>query len=474
MKMLRIRLTSLGIRWRLTILISAALLVVLAAMFAALRITVTEILESDLDTDVSERMGQISAQLAIAGSSDPLQLAELVQQSSFPVAVYDTDGNVVAASPKANTRLYAPSSEELERLLGGDTITMTVELGGEDYRLRSGRLVVGEQVVGVLQVGRGAETIQRVTRALTWITLGGGIGALAIVFAIAYVLSRSALRPIEEMTELAAEMEASDLTRRIRASGKPSEVQRLADTFDLMLERLENAFDQQKNFVLDVSHELRTPLTALRGNLDVQLMDSTLDGEVREQLERMSSEVERLIRLTSNLLYLAHAEAGREVASMPVDLDSLCLDVLHEMKSVRSGVALRLDHSDAVTVQDDPDLLKQLLLNLVDNGLKHTPPDGVVKVSLYKEGPTVQVVVEDTGSGIPADQIEHIFERFYRGPNGRSRPGGSGIGLAISRWIAQVHGGDITVETELGRGTTFTVCLATKGQRDATGPATPS
>ena len=474
MKTLKSQLTSLGIRWRLTALIAVALLVVLAAMFAALRITVTEILESDLDTDVSERMGQISAQLAIAGSSDPGQLTELAQQSSFPVAVYDLDGNVVAASPTANTRLHAPSNEELARLLGGDTVTTTVELGGVDYRLRSGRLVVGEQVVGVLQVGRSAETIQRVTRALTWITVGGGIGAVVIVLVVAYVISRSALRPIEEMTALAAEMEASDLTKRIRATGKPSEVQHLADTFDLMLERLENAFDQQKNFVLDVSHELRTPLTALRGNLDVQLMDSTLDDKVREQLERMSSEVARLIRLTSNLLYLAHAEAGREVASMPVDLDSLCLDVLHEMKGVRSGVALRLDHSDAVTVQGDPDLLKQLLLNLVDNGLKHTPPDGEVKVSLYQEGPTVQVVVEDTGSGIPTDQLKHIFERFYRGANSRNRPGGSGIGLAISRWIAQVHGGDITVETELGRGTKFTVRLATDGQRDATSPATLS
>ena len=474
MKILRSQLASLGIRWRLTVLIAAALLVVLASMFAALRITVTEILESDLDNDVSERMGQISAQLAITGSFDPQQLTELAQQSSFPVAVYDLEGNVVAASSTANTSLHAPSSEELGSLLAGDTITTTVELGGVDYRLRSVRLVVGEEVVGVLQVGRSAETVQRVTSALTWITLGGGIGAVAVVLVVAYILSRSALRPIEEMTELAAEMEASDLTRRIRATGKPSEVQRLADTFDLMLERLENAFDQQKNFVLDVSHELRTPLTALRGNLDVQLMDSTLDDEVREQMERMSSEVGRLIRLTSNLLYLAHAEAGREVASMQVDLDSLCLDVLHEMKGVGSGVALRLDHSDAVTVQGDPDLLKQLLLNLVDNGLKHTAPDGEVKVSLYQEGPTVQVVVEDTGSGIPADQLEHIFERFYRGPNGRNRSGGSGIGLAISRWIAQVHGGDITVETELGRGTKFTVRLATEGKRDATSPATLS
>ncbi len=474
MKSLKSQLTSLGIRWRLTVLIAAALLVVLAAMFAALRITVTEILESDLDTDVSERMGQISAQLAIAGPSDPQQLTALVEQSSFPVAVYDLEGNVLAASTAANTRVHAPGSEDLARLLGGDTITTTVELGGVDYRLRSGRLVAGEQVVGILQVGRSAETIQRVNNALTWITVGGGIGAVVIVIVVAYVISRSALRPIEEMTALAAEMDASDLTRRIHATGKPSEVQRLADTFDLMLERLENAFDQQKNFVMDVSHELRTPLTALRGNLDVQLMDSTLDDEVREQLERMSSEVARLIRLTSNLLYLAHAEAGREVARMPVDLDSLCLDVLHEMKGVRSGVALRLDHSDAVTVQGDPDLLKQLLLNLVDNGLKHTPPDGEVKVSLYQEGPAVKVVVEDTGSGIPADQIEHIFERFYRGPNRGNRPGGSGIGLAISRWIAQVHGGDITVETELGRGTKFTVRLATEGPRDATSPATLS
>ena len=237
------------------------------------------------------------------------------------------------------------------------------------------------------------------------------------------------------------------------------EVQRLADTFDAMLERLDAAFQQQRNFVLDVSHELRTPLTALQGNLDVLLMDDRLDGEMRTQLERMSKEVGRLIRLTSNLLYLAHADAGRELDRRPVELDTLCLEVYRQTKDLRPEVKFRLGHEDQVTVVGDRDLLKQLVLNLVDNSLKYTPANGEVTLSLYGDQSRARIVVRDTGPGIRPDQIPLIFRRFYQAEGGEKRAGGAGIGLAISDWIARAHGGKIAVESELGKGSTFTVSL---------------
>jgi signal transduction histidine kinase len=227
-----------------------------------------------------------------------------------------------------------------------------------------------------------------------------------------------------------------------------------------MLARLEGAFAQQRNFVMDVSHELRTPLTGLRGNLDVMLMDPALDPDMRAQLEKMSSEVSRLIRLTSNLLYLAHAEAGRDIARRPVELDALALEVVYQERNVRPEVTLRLAHEEQVSIEGDRDLLKQLLLNVVDNAIKYSPDGGEVVISLHRDDEQVLVTIEDSGPGIPAAQMDRIFERFYRVDGDQSRTvGGTGIGLAISKWIAQAHGGDIRVETREGQGSRFVITL---------------
>lgn len=281
---------------------------------------------------------------------------------------------------------------------------------------------------------------------------------LAII--IGFWLARGAVKPLQEVVGVAAEIEASNLDRRIGARDGPAEVQKLADTFDAMLERLGAAFQQQRNFVLDMSHEVRTPLTALRGNIDVLLMDDRLDGETRSHLERMSGEVARLVRLTSNLLYLAHADAGRELDRRPVDLDLLCLEVYRQTKDLRPEVEFRLGHEDQVTVVGDRDLLKQLILNLVDNSLKYTPAGGKVTLSLHQDGDRARIVVQDTGPGIAPEEIPLIFQRFYRAANSEQRiSGGAGIGLAISDWIAKAHGGEIVVESQVGKGSLFTVIL---------------
>ena len=327
-----------------------------------------------------------------------------------------------------------------------------------------------------MQVGESTETIGQVIDVLQIILIGEGIGAAVLSLAFGYWLARTALKPIGDVTRVAREIGASDLSGRIGARGKPVEVQRLADTFDAMLKRLSSAFQQQRDFVLDVSHELRTPLTALQGNLDVLLMDDQLDRELRTQLERMSGEVGRLIRLTSNLLYLAHADAGRDLDRRPVDLDMLCLEVYRQTKDLRPEVRFRLGHEDQVTVVGDRDLLKQLVLNLVDNGLKYTPADGEVTLSLYGDQSRARIVVSDTGPGISADQIPLIFQRFYRAEGAEKGAAGAGIGLAISEWIARAHRGEIKVESEVGKGSTFTVSLpldSAVGQPGAGEPKPP-
>jgi heavy metal sensor kinase len=451
---------SLAIRWRLTAWITVAFILTLAAILVSLRLALGQILYSDVDSDLRANLDQVNGAMVIGGAADTSRLQGLADSFPFPVVIRDAGGLALAINGSANDSQMALTEVEVVRVtVENRLLDEDEEVRGEAFRVRSGRVQIGVTPY-IVQVGRSTQSISDVTRATETILIGGGAIAALLVLIVAYLLARSALRPVEEITHLASDIGASDLTQRIAAEREPAEIQRLADTFDAMLARLESAFAQQRSFVMDVSHELRTPLTALRGNLDVMLMDKGLDPDTRAQLESMSSEVARLIRLTSNLLYLAHAEAGREIARRPVELDALCLEVVYQARALRDDVSVRLDNEVQVTVNGDRDLLKQLVLNLVDNAIKYSPPNTDVTVSLYATGDEVQIVVGDRGPGIPPEQLEQIFERFYRVSGAQSRTvGGAGIGLAISRWIAQAHGGDIRVESDVGAGSRFIVVL---------------
>lgn len=448
----------LALRWRLTIWIALAFSFAVGAVFLVVWLAVSQILENDITDGLNSDYESVLGRVIL---SEPPEYDALVQSFPFPVVIYDPQGGVVAANDAADIgAMQVTESDVLLVTVERSAAEGTAEVRGESFRLRAGGLRTDTEVLGIVQVGRSTETVEEVRAAIVLILLVGGLGSLLAVSVVGYWLARSALLPVDWIARTAGEIEASDLTRRIGAKKEPAEIQRLADTFDGMLARLESAFAQQRNFVMDVSHELRTPLTGLRGNLDVMLMDPDLDDEARAQLETMSAEVSRLVRLTSNLLYLAHAEAGREIAKMPVDMNDLCLEVIHQEQNVRAGVTIRLTHDEQIGVAGDRDLLKQLLLNIVDNAVRFSPDGGQVSVALARRDGCAEIRIADQGPGIPPDQLESVFERFYQGSQtGARSSGGAGIGLAISRWIARAHGGDITAENLDGAGGMFVVNL---------------
>ena len=449
---------SIALRWRLTIWIGLAFAISVVSVFGAVWFGVTRILENRVAQDLNQSYQQVYGRAFLVGED---RLTEVPGVYPYPVVIYDTSGRLIAANDAADVSVMQLSEREAALItIERDTIEESADFRGEEHRWRAQSLRAGGTVLGIVQVGRSTQAIEDVRDRMFIILVGGGAIALAFVAVVGYWLARSALRPVEQIAHVAEDIEASDLTRRIGARGQPAEVQRLADTFDGMLARLEAAFAQQRNFVMDVSHELRTPLTGLRGNLDVMLMDPSLEPDARAQLEKMSAEVSRLVRLTSNLLYLAHAEAGREIVLHPLELDELCLEVAHQESNVRHDVKLRLEHEERVVVTGDRDLLKQLLLNIVDNAIKFSPAGGEVIVSLMTADQVVKIAVEDQGPGVPASDRERIFERLYRGDQDGSRTvGGAGIGLAISRWIARAHGGDIHVDSGRKGGSRFTITL---------------
>jgi signal transduction histidine kinase len=457
----------MSLRWRLAAGIVLAFSLTLAVIFITVQFALQRILTGDLDDELAGDARRVLAQVAIAGDvGDPRLVNEIQANASsreghtpFITVIRNPDGTAVRGTEGVQVQNLALTGSELERVLGGEELKWTVDLPGDkEYRVRTQALTLGGETAGVVQVARVTESVTDPLNILLGILIAEGLIATALAVIAGIWLSRGAVKPLQKVVDVAAEIQASDLQRRIGARGEPPEVQKLADTFDAMLERLDHAFQEQRNFVMDVSHELRTPLTVLKGNIDVMLMDKGLDTESRELYERMSGEVARLIRLTSNLLYMASADAGREPERKPVELDVVCLEVLRQSRDLRHDVKVALGNEDQVTVLGDRDQLKQMVLNLVENAIKYTPAGGEVTISLQRNETHAEMRVKDTGPGIPSDVVPHIFQRFYRG-NQRGLMGGTGLGLAIADRIARAHGGEIRVESEVGKGSVFAVWL---------------
>jgi signal transduction histidine kinase len=265
--------------------------------------------------------------------------------------------------------------------------------------------------------------------------------------------------------------EAQDFSRRVAYVGPGDEVGRLASTFNEMLGRLQAAYariqsalEAQRRFVADASHELRTPLTTIRGNVELlALEDQSESSDRREALEDIASEAERMSRLITDLLALARADAGLHIQRGAVELRPLVEEVRRQMRRSPEGIRLELGDLPDVRVYGSADHLKQLLLILLDNARKYSPPHGVVRLWGEQSHGRLQLSVADSGPGIPREEQERIFGRFYRLDPSRHGEG-AGLGLAIARWIAAEHDGTLTVESSSGDGSTFIVFLPLAGE----------
>jgi two-component system OmpR family sensor kinase len=345
-----------------------------------------------------------------------------------------------------------------------DRTFSTTDIGSTHLRVLSVPVVLlpEEQVIGYLQLASSLDSVDQARRMLIVVLFSVGILAITIAGAVGYLTARSALRPLDHVTEAALQItRADDLSRRITLSGPPTgEVGRLTLTFNETLERLEALFETQRRFLADVSHELRTPLTAIRGNIDLIRRMGEADPM---SWDAITSEVDRMTRLVRDLLFLAQAETGKlPLAQEVVELDTLMLEVFQQAKILaRDQVEVCLGQEDQARVLGDRDRLKQVFLNLVANALDHTPSGGRVTLNLTCVQEWARLVVSDTGPGIPKEDIPHIFERFRRLDRSRrlAGNGGAGLGLSIADWITRIHGGRIEVESEVGGGTDFSVWL---------------
>lgn len=277
-------------------------------------------------------------------------------------------------------------------------------------------------------------------------------------------MSRSALAPVDEMTKAARSIGANDLSRRLSVPNSRDELARLAGTLNEMLERLECAFQRVTRFTADASHELRSPVTVMRTSAELALRKTRSEDEYREALTQILHEAEKVSQLIEQLLTLARADSGSSALPMnSTDLGEMLHNACSHAGHLASTKGVTLSErlpERSIQVHGDPASLERLFLILLDNAVKYTPAGGRIDVQLSTDNGSAVAEVRDSGIGIQPEDIPHIFDRFYRADRVRSREsGGAGLGLAIGRWIAEAHGGEIRIQSEFSKGSTFQVRL---------------
>ena len=400
---------------------------------------------------------------AVAADRAP-ETAEAIADSEFRdqfVQVVDAGGAPAYLSRGLKGQTLPLSAAAREGARRGRPTLETVQVGRRHLRLVTLPVLRDGRPSQLVQVGvslsRSHRALARYAETLViLVPLGLALAALG-----GALVARKALKPVDEMSRTARRITAEHLARRLELRGTGDELDRLAETLNEMLARLEGAFAEMRRFSADAAHELRTPLTALKGGLEVALRAARSPREYREVLVARLEEVDRLIQLAEDLLLVGRS--GAEPASRsPVDLEQIALEALDigaQLAQPR-GVTLRMEVGEPVTVLGDAAALQRAVRNLVENAVKFTPAGGLVEVNVDSRNASGVLSVRDTGPGIPPGDVERVFEPFVRLDAARDREsGGAGLGLSIARSIVTAHGGTLTLESALGRGSRFTIHL---------------
>ncbi len=458
----------MSIRIRLTLAYTFLLGAMLLAFSLLLYMVLSFSLRDQVDRNLKDRALQVGAQIeeeAVVMETGKVVLPSLnvFSSPSIFIQVIRPDGTLVTATGNLGGQRF-PHSEEIAAInRQGQAVYKTITIENTPVRIYSAPIIIGppNHVVGAVQVGQSMKVIETTLRQILLILTGGSVIIMVISALLGAFLAWTALRPIERINQTAKRIVGGqDLKQRLPTPKISDEIGRLTVTINQMLERLDKFFQAQVRLSADVSHELRTPLTTIRGNIDLLRRGATSDPkELKEALAIIDGELDRMSRIVNDLLLLSQADAGLSLRMSKVELDTLILDIYRQVQVSANGVNIQLGHEDQAIVYGDADRLKQLLINLVTNAIKYTPPGGDITISLYCDPEWVRVLVEDTGRGIAPTALPHIFERFYQAEDSSGVKRGTGLGLSIAQWIAKAHHGQITVTSELGKGSTFTLWL---------------
>ncbi|HUP05073.1 MAG TPA: heavy metal sensor histidine kinase [Bryobacteraceae bacterium] len=493
-----LRRLTLGLRFRLTATYALFFSVLLIAVTGAFHVRLASTLNTEAHDALEQRWAAMKGYMRIEMNDDAGKIeaiwyyddkdpdeSRIVLGARSVFLCTDQDGNIV---PDLEDQ---PSVSQTYRDIGVDSVKsiradlrQAVATGkplwttrrnkqGTDYLIRSGVVwdehyrVTGTGSPYFVAIGYSLANNEKTLREFSLLYIAVIPGSLILGSLLGWVMAGRSLTPVRAAAQAAQRISSSNLSLRIPVRGAGDELDYLILTFNRMIDRLEASFQQMKQFSTDVSHELRTPITAIRGQIEVALFTAQTTDQYREAMFNALQDIDRLSQIVRALFLLSQAESGQVVLQKShLDLAEVVRDQVEQFQIPAEAAAVRLtaDLPDHCPVEVDRVQIERLISNLLSNALKFTPEGGSVRVALRASahGSDIELVVEDTGCGIPTEHLPHIFDRFYRVPSAGAAPSpeqGLGLGLSFVAWIAKVHGGTIDVESAPGKGTRFTVKL---------------
>jgi two-component system, OmpR family, sensor kinase len=449
---LRLRLTLI-----FTALLSGVVLLLSIVVYSMVSVVmvnqVDDVLQENANLIIDVLQGDVLGEIEI--DDGVLNIPNTIQYQ-----MWSEEGRIIYSSE--NTEVLA-NAMDIEAINQNETIFRNVKIQETPYRILTVPLMIADASAGWLQVGFSMTDLQYTQRLLLIVFGISALFSIIIAGVLGWLVTGQALEPLEKMARITDRITSTDdLSQRIPVNtAQHDEIGKLVLTFNKTLVRLERLFNMQRRFLADVSHELRTPLTVIKGNVGLMRMMNAYD---EESLSSIESEVDRLTRLVKDLLLMSQAETGRLPLMLePVELDDLVIEVFEQMTVLSAGIHdIRIENIEPAVVTGDRDRLKQVLLNLGSNAVKFSPENGRIILSLSLRKKWALITISDEGPGIPPEERDYLFERFYRGDKSRKRTvdeTGFGLGLPIAYWITRSHGGRIDVESEIGKGTKFLVWL---------------
>ena len=457
-----------NLRTRLTVFYSALLagaLVLYAVCVSAFFLhNLREQLDASLDRDVETVEGDLvtTSDGRVDLTSHEGEADEDEMEGGYLLEVLGSDGSVLYRSNQLNGQALGPVPTDLAQRERGHAPSLRLNSGTLVRTITRHHHLPGGKMV-IVRLGVSEEPSRQEFWEMVGI-LGIGLPIIVVfVFITGRLVAARALRPVDVMAKRAAEITADRLSDRITVLNPDDELGQLGTAFNATLTRLENSFEQLRRFTADASHELRTPLTAIRSVGEVALGKGGSENYYRDTIGSMLEETNRLTELVDSLLTMSRADAGRVAMHFsPVSLLELAkesanlLEVLAEEKEQ----SIRIEGSETIQVNADRTILRQALVNLIDNAVKFSPDKGIIQIRVREEGPNAIVEVQDSGPGIPQEHRARIFERFYRVDKARARQkGGTGLGLSIVDWAVKAHRGTVEVDCEHGPGSIFRIRL---------------
>lgn len=493
---MRARWRNWSLRTQISLSVMAIMLLLLTlfsvVLFTAVRAFLIDQSTTQLEVQVRALLGdsaagpgmnRMSSRIETAPLSDRqrVELENLVMAlttGTTSAVVYQADAGIVAQSemPQHSTRYGPPwvngrgsfhmmdAPPALDRqafdraLRGADEVSFTAGAGLDRQIAILVPVYDNNRLTAVVQVSTSLSPVTTLLRWLFTALLGGTLIVSGLALLLSLWTTRVIVEPLKRLVSVTQQVAAGDLTTRSNLSSR-NEIGTLGTSFDHMVAQLQTTFAAQRRFIADAAHELRTPLTAVGGQLELLLMGAVSDpAQQRRSLQRMNSELERTGRLVDDLLTLSRLDARPVLRHEPVDLAALAHDVAQSIRDLAPDQHVAVSAPTPLIVAGDPDRLRQVLLNVLDNARKYTPAGGDIRVDVQRRDGSAIVTIADTGIGIPAADVPHIWDRFYRVDQARTRAsGGSGLGLAIVKGIIEAHGGSVALSSQPGLGTSVTL-----------------